>query len=103
LLFADPASIMASVTPDTSVLGKSTLASEEKGMPGLKLLSGVADTVIEAADISLVKIEIGVLRSVAWLFILQSWGRRWENSIRWADKLDVALRFLLVSYSVRLS
>jgi hypothetical protein len=30
--------------------GKSTSAAEEKGMRGLKLLSGVADTVVEAAD-----------------------------------------------------
>jgi signal transduction histidine kinase/DNA-binding response OmpR family regulator len=44
---------MASVTPVTFVQGKSNSASEEKGMRGLKLFSGVADTVIEAADISL--------------------------------------------------
>jgi hypothetical protein len=41
---------MASATLAASARGKSTSAPEEKGMPGLKLLSGVTDTVIEAYD-----------------------------------------------------
>ena len=41
-------SIMASATPTASVRGQSTSAPEEKGIRELKVLSGVADTVIEA-------------------------------------------------------
>jgi hypothetical protein len=52
VFFPDSASIMASATSVASVQRKSTSAPEEKGRRGLKLLSGVADTVIEAADIS---------------------------------------------------
>jgi hypothetical protein len=39
---------MASATPAASVRGKSTSAPEDKGIRGFKLLSGVADGVIEA-------------------------------------------------------
>jgi hypothetical protein len=35
-------------TPTAFVRGKSTSTPEEKGIRGLKFLSGVADTVIEA-------------------------------------------------------